>query len=87
MFRYGRTIHYQGIDYSTIHTAHVTPGPAFLAGANDVLLRVPQMGSAWDVDRSSGRMVITAAVVAARVRIVVMQYWLDQFRRALSDKR
>ena len=66
---------------------HVTPGPAFLVGDDAVLLRVPQMGSAWDVDRSSGRMVITVPVVAAGVRIFVMQHWLDQFRRTLLDKR
>ena len=83
----GRTIYFQGIDASTIHAVHVTPGPAFLVGANEVLLQVPQMGAAWDVDRTSGRMVVTEPVVPAGVRIVVMQHWLEQFRRTQSDKR
>ena len=83
----GRTIYFQGIDASTIHAVHVTPGPAFLVGANEVLLHVPQMGAAWDVDRTSGRMVVTEPVVPAGVRIVVMQHWLEQFRRTQSDKR
>ena len=82
----GRTIYYQSVDVTTIHAVHVTPGPAFLVGANDILLRVPQMGTAWDVDRASGRMVITAPVAAAGVRIIAMQHWLDQFRRKLSEK-
>ena len=83
----GRTVYYQSADLTTIHAVFVTPGPAFLVGANDTLLRVLQMGTARDVDRASGRMVITAPVVAAGVRIVVMQHWLEQFRRTLSDKR
>ena len=83
----GRTIYYQSVDLTTIHAVHVTPGPAFLVGANDTLLRIPQMGTAWDVDRTSGRVAFTAPVVAAGVRIVVMQHWLDQFRQAQSDKR
>ena len=83
----GRTVYYQSADLTTIHAVHVTPGPAFLVGVNDTLLRVPQMGTAWDVDRTTGRIVVTEPVVAAGVRIVVMQHWLDQFRRTLSDKR
>ena len=65
----------------------VTPGAAFAVGTNETLLRVPHMGSAWDVDRTSGRMVVTEPVGGAGVRIVVMQHWLDQFRRGQSDKR
>ena len=83
----GRTIYYQGGDFSTIHAVHVTPGSAFVVGANETLLRVPQMGTAWDVDRTTGRMVVTEPVAPAGVRIVVMQHWLEQFRRTQSDKR
>ena len=83
----GRTIYYQGGDFSTIHAVHVTPGSAFVVGANETLLRIPQMGTAWDVDRTTGRMVVTEPVAPAGVRIVVMQHWLEQFRRTQSDKR
>ena len=83
----GRTIYYQSADNSAIHAVRVTPGPAFVVGANETLMRVPQMGTAWDVDRTSGRIVVTEPVVVAGARIVVMQHWLQQFRRTLTEKR
>ena len=45
------------------------------------------MGTAWDVDRTTGRIVVTEPVVAAGARIVVMQHWLEQFRRTQPEKR
>ena len=83
----GRTIYYQSADLSAIHAVRVTPGAAFAVGTNQTLMRVPLMGTAWDVDRVSGRLVVTEPVVAAGARIVVMQHWLEQFRRTLSEKR
>ncbi|MEO7520178.1 MAG: hypothetical protein ABIW79_00040, partial [Gemmatimonas sp.] len=82
----GRTIYYQSADESTIHAVHVTPGTVFAVGKSETIITVPNMGSAWDVDRASGRMVVTEPVVVAGVRIVVMQHWLEQFRRGQSRK-
>jgi eukaryotic-like serine/threonine-protein kinase len=82
----GRTIYYQSADDSAIRAVRVTPGPAFGVGASETIMRVPNMGSAWDVDRSSGRVVVTEPVVAAGVRMVVMQNWLEQFRRSTVAK-
>jgi Tol biopolymer transport system component len=83
----GRTIYYQTADASAIRAVRVTPGQAFGVGASETILRVPNMGNAWDVDRASGRMVVTEPVVAEGARIVVMQHWLEQFRRDASAKR
>ncbi len=83
----GRTIYYQSSDFNVIHAVRVTLGPVFAVGANETLMRVPLMGTAWDVDRTTGRIVVTEPVVAAGARIVVMQHWLEQFRRALAEKR
>jgi serine/threonine-protein kinase len=83
----GRTIYYQSGDLSAIHAVRVTPGAAFAVGANETIMRVPQMGTAWDVDRATGRIVVTQPVVAAGARIVVMQHWLEHFRRDASGKR
>ena len=82
----GRTIYYQTANSSAIRAVHVTPGQAFAVGATETIMNVPDMGGAWDVDRTSGRMVVTEPVVAAGVRIVVMQHWLEQFRRSASAK-
>ena len=46
-----------------------------------------ELGTAWDVDRASGRMVLTQAIGSADVRIVVMANWLDHFRRGAGAKR
>ena len=83
----GRTIYYQSADLSSIHAVRVTPAATFGVGTNETIMLVPQMGTAWDVDRATGRMVVTEPVVAAGARIVVMQHWLDQFRRTLSGTR
>lgn len=83
----GRTVYYQSVDFSAIHAVRVTPGAAFTVGANETLMRMPLMGAAWDVDRTTGRMVVTEPVVAAGARIVVMQHRLEQFRRTLPEKR
>jgi hypothetical protein len=61
----------------------VTPATPFVVGETKTLLKVPEMGTAWDLDRATGRIVVTEPVVAAGVRIVVMQNWLEQFRNGL----
>jgi len=85
--RDGRTIYYQAGDNSAIRGVRVTPGTPFAVGASETIMKVPSMGPAWDVDRTTGRIVVTEPVVAAGVRIVVMQNWLEQFRRGPSAKR
>ena len=82
----GRTILYHTRDNRTVRAVHVTPGPAFAIGQTEVVMTVAGLGSAWDVDRRSGRIVVTQPVVTASARIVVMQHWLDQFRRGALSK-
>jgi hypothetical protein len=83
----GRTIYYQNAENTAIQAVRVTPGPTFAVGASQTIMKLPAMGDAWDVDRASGRIVITEPVVAAGVRMVVVQHWLEQFRRGPSAKR
>ena len=82
----GRAILYQSTDNTTVRAVQVTPGPTFAVGATTVVMKALAMGTAWDVDRATGRIVVTEPVVAAGARIVVMQHWLEQFRREMSRK-
>lgn len=77
----GRTVYYQTADNAEIRAVRVAPAASFAVGPSETLMKVPGMGVGWDVDRTTGRIVATEPVVAASVRIVVMQHWLDQFRR------
>jgi serine/threonine-protein kinase len=83
----GRTIFYLGTDLETIHAVHVSPGPPFTVGANEVVATVPRLGEAWDVDRRSGRMVLTQTVETQNTRIIVLMNWLDEFRRTAAATR
>ncbi len=83
----GRTIFYQNVDYSAILATRVAAGPTFSVGATTTIVQAPHLGPAWDVDRATGRMLITEPAVTASARIVVMQHWLEQFRRAQAEKR
>ena len=83
----GRTLYYQTADNTAIRGVRVTPGPPFVVGASETIMNVPALGTGWDVDRTTGRIVVTEPVVAAGVRIVVMQNWLEQFRRGPTAKR
>jgi serine/threonine-protein kinase len=80
----GRAIYYQTADASAIQAVRVTPGPSFEVGRSETIVKAPAMGPAWDLDRTSGRIVFTVPVLASGVRIVVMQHWLEQFRRATA---
>ena len=53
----------------------------------EVVATIPQLGEAWDVDRRSGRMVLTQAVGTAGARIIVLMNWLDEFRRTAAATR
>ena len=83
----GRTIFYLGTDLETIHAVHVNPGPPFTVGSSEVVATIPRLGEAWDVDRQSGRMLLSQAVVSDNTRIIVLMNWLDEFRRTTSVSR
>jgi Tol biopolymer transport system component len=82
----GRTIFYLAADNTAIRAARVTPGVPFIVGESETIMKAPALGNAWDVDRTTGRIVVAEPVVAAGVRIVVMQHWLEQFRRGPGAK-
>jgi eukaryotic-like serine/threonine-protein kinase len=83
----GRTAFYLGTDLETIHAVHVSPGPPFTVGSSEIVATIPRLGEAWDVDRGSGRMVLTQAVTTENTRIIVLMNWLDEFRRAAAVTR
>ena len=83
----GKTIYYLTTDNTQIRAVHVTPGATFLVGASETVMTGKSFGTAWDVDRRTGRMVVTEPVTTASARIVVMQHWLDAFRQRLSEKK
>ena len=83
----GRTVFYLGTDLDTIHAVHVNPGPPFTVGSNEIVAAVPRLGEAWDVDRRSGRMVLTQTVATQNTRIIVLMNWLDEFRRTAAASR
>ena len=80
----GRTIFYHSVDNQRVRAVHVTPGSSFVVGASQTVMTVPALGSAWDVDRLTGRLLVSEPVTAAQARIVVMQHWLDDFRGRVS---
>ena len=82
----GRTIYYQSADLTTIRATHVSPGASWSVGATQTIMQGKLLGSAWDVDRATGRILVTETVNDAGARIVVMQHWLDQFRRKQDGK-
>ncbi len=77
----GRTILYQALDGRTIRAAHVTPGSAFAVLSREDVLTIPGLGSAWDVDRRTGRIVVSQTVGSASARIIVIVNWLERLRR------
>ncbi len=80
----GRTIYYQSADLGAVQGVQVQLGATPVVGTTETVMKVPNMGIAWDVDRTTGRIVVAEPVVANGVRIVVMQHWLGQFRRSAS---
>ena len=83
----GRTIFYQGMDLETIHAVRVNPGPPFTVGAREVVATIPLLGQAWDVDRRTGRMVLSQAIVSDSTRLIVVMNWLNEFRRTSAVAR
>ena len=62
----------------------VSTGTTVRAVNTRTVMQSAEFGLAWDVDRSTGRVLVTETVVNAGVRIVAMQHWLDGLRRAQS---
>jgi hypothetical protein len=81
-----RTIYYHAIDGKTIRPVPVIPGANVTVGSTETVMTVPALGFAWDVDRLSGRIVVTQPITSASAQIIVMQHWLDQFRRVAAEK-
>ncbi len=77
----GTTVYYQALDGRTIRRARVTLGVSMRAGPSETVITADNLGSAWDVDWNTGKIYVTQAVGGEAARIVVMQNWLDNFRR------
>ena len=82
----GRTIFYQSADAKAIRATKVAATPSFTVGTTETVMQGREFGTAWDLDRATGRIVVTETVLDAGARIVVMQHWLDQFRRKKAAK-
>ena len=83
----GRTIYYQALDGKTIRAAHLSIGSTVSVGGFETVMAVDRLGSAWDVDWKSGKVYLTQAVGGDLARIIVMQHWLDDFKRNLATKQ
>ena len=80
--RDGRTIYDITSDNKSVRAVQVTPGPSIIVGASSTVMTTDrEFGSAWDVDRATGRILVTEPVSASSARIVVVQHWLDAFAR------
>lgn len=76
----GRTLFYLNLDRTAIMATTVTLGASVVAGATRPVVQ-GRFGSAWDIDPRTGRIIVAETIVEASERIVVVQHWLDQFRR------
>lgn len=78
----GRTIYYLSRDARSVRAVRVTPDPVFAVGdTSTVLTSARTLGSAWDVDRATGRILVTEPVKEGEARMVVVQHWLDAFAK------
>ena len=83
--RDGRTIYYVSSDNKSVRAVLVTTGTAVTAGVtSSVMTTDREYGAAWDVDRATGRMLVTEPVSATGVRMVVVQRWLEAFAQRVS---
>ena len=84
--RDGRTIYYVTSDNKTVRAVQVTPGTSITVGATSTVMTTAlEFGNAWDVDRATGRILVTEPVSANGVRIVVVQHWLGAFARRAAQ--
>jgi hypothetical protein len=56
-------------------------------GAPETVMRVPGLGPGWDVSWKTGTMYLTQSVGGESARIVVIQNWLDEFRRSEAARK
>ncbi len=83
--RDGRTIYYVSSDNKSVRAVLVTTGTAVTAGVTSTVMTTDrEYGAAWDVDRATGRMLVTEPVSATGVRMVVVQRWLEAFAQRVS---
>ncbi len=87
----GRTIYHQSADEKAIHAVPVSfdakPVSRPTVGVSRLVMDLPLMGNGWDLDRSTGRMLVTIPKAAQESRYIVMQHWFAQFRRSDAAKR
>jgi hypothetical protein len=82
----GRTIYYVALDLKTVRAVHVTIGAAVSVGATETVMTVPGLGNGWDVNWKTGKIHVTQAVGGDPARVVVIQHWLDDFRRSQEGR-
>jgi len=81
----GRTIYYITSDDKSVRAVQVTTGTSVTAGASSTVMTTDrEFGSAWDVDRATGRILVTEPVSATSARIVIVQHWLKAFAQRAS---
>jgi serine/threonine-protein kinase len=78
----GRTVFYQTLDGKSIKSVRVNPGTPFTASAPTEVLTLQGLSQAWDVDRTSGNLLVSQAIGDDAVKIVVIQHWLADFLRS-----
>ena len=81
----GRTLYFINSDQTEVQAVAVTPGAEFTVGAVRTIMSGKEIGQGWDVDRSSGRIAVTVPVTQAGVRMVVIQHWLEGFKRKVAQ--
>ena len=81
----GRTLYFINGDQTEVQAVTVTPGAEFTVGAVRTIMSGKEIGQGWDVDRTSGRIAVTVPVTQAGVRMVVIQHWLESFKRKVAQ--
>jgi Tol biopolymer transport system component len=82
----GRSIYYQSLDGNSVRSVPVTTGATTVPGSSTTVMTLPGMGNAWDVSWKTGKIYASQAFGGDPARIVVMQNWLEAFRRANAAK-
>jgi Tol biopolymer transport system component len=83
----GRTIYYQTLNGNEVRGVSVTTGATLVPGAPVTVMTLPGMGTAWDVGWKSGKIYATQAFGGDPARIIVMQNWLEEFRRSEAARK
>jgi serine/threonine protein kinase/Tol biopolymer transport system component len=81
----GRTLYFINSDQTEVQAVAVTPGAEFTVGPVRTIMSGKEIGQGWDVDRTSGRIAVTVPVTLAGVRMVVIQHWLEAFKRKVAQ--